>query len=382
MRVAAVHLRRLRLPMQEPFETSFGVETDKDVIIVQLETDSGAVGYAECVAMAAPLYSDETTGTAWHVLTEFFIPYLFRVPQLMDFSSVEDLHQIRRHFAHFKGNQMAKAALEMALWDAFAADTGRPLTDLLGGDKGAIPVGISVGIQPSIDALLKKVEGYLEQGFQRIKVKIKPGYDYHPLSALRREFGDIPLMADANSAYTLAAVDTFQRLDSLGLTMIEQPLAHDDLVDHAALQRQLATPICLDESIHHAEDARKAIELGACRIINLKLGRVGGFGEALAIHQLCQAHGIPLWCGGMLETGIGRLHNIAVTALPGFTLPGDTAPSARYFAEDIVDPPVTFARPGFLAVERLAGVGARVRTDRLEKWTVEEAHLTRQGRAE
>ncbi|MCL6633687.1 MAG: o-succinylbenzoate synthase [Alicyclobacillus herbarius] len=377
MKVKSIHLRRLQLPMQEPFETSFGVEEDKDVILVQLETESGCMGYAECVAMSAPLYSEETTGTAWHILTDFLVPFLFQTPALTDLTRVEDLLQVRHRFARFKRNQMAKAALEMALWDAFAAETNTPLADLLGGDKAAIPVGISVGIQSSTTALLKKVEGYLEQGFQRIKVKIKPGYDLEPLTALRQAFGDIPLMADANSAYTLADVDTFRRLDSLGLMMIEQPLAHDDLFDHATLQQQLATPICLDESIHHAEDARKAIEHGACRIINLKLGRVGGFGEALAIHEVCQAHGVPLWCGGMLETGIGRLHNIAITALPGFTLPGDTAPSARYFAEDLIDPPVVFTRPGFLAVEPLCGVGARVRADRLEKWTVEEAHLTR-----
>jgi O-succinylbenzoate synthase len=373
MRVESIHLRRLRLPMQEPFETSFGVEHDKDVIIVELRTDYGTTGFAECVASAEPLYSEETNGTAWHVITEFLAPVLFS----LEVRDVQDLRQIRTHFARFKRNSMAKAALEMAVWDAFAAHQETPLSQLLGGVKTEIPVGISVGIQPSVDALIKKVGGYLEQGFQRIKVKIKPGYDYAPLSALRREFGDIQLMADANSAYRLSDLEDLRRLDDLDLMMIEQPLAHDDIVDHATLQAQLKTPICLDESIHSADDARKAIELGACRIINLKLGRVGGFGEALAIHDVCQRKGIPLWCGGMLETGIGRLHNIAITALPGFTLPGDTAPSARYFAEDLIDPPVTFVRPGHLAVDPLPGVGGRVRADRLAKWTVQETRITR-----
>jgi O-succinylbenzoate synthase len=267
---------------------------------------------------------------------------------------------------------MAKAAIEMAVWDAYTASTQRPLVDLLGGTRSEIPVGISVGIQPTIRTLLARVEQYLNQGYARIKVKIRPGWDMEPLRAIRQAFGEIPLMADANSAYRLVDAEHLRRLDELGLMMIEQPFAHDDLVDHAALQSQLATPICLDESIRHAEDARKAIQLGACRVINLKLGRVGGFQEAVAIHDLCRAAGVELWCGGMFETGIGRLHNIAITSLPGFTLPGDTAPSRRYFEEDVIDPPVDFNRPGYLAVERLAGVQARVCRERLRRWTVAE----------
>jgi o-succinylbenzoate synthase len=365
MKIKSITLHQLHLPMKEPFETSFGAEEDKEVIIVQVETKDGATGFGECVASPAPLYSEETNGTVWHMLSDFFIPNIMKAP----LDSLDDIKGIRMRLAPFKGNKMAKAALEMALWDAYANETQTPLVDLIGGTRSEIPVGISVGIQSSTEALVKKVEGYLQQGFQRIKVKIKPGCDYEPLKALRDAFGDIPLMADANSAYRLADIDVLKRLDQLGLMMIEQPLANDDIIDHATLQKYLNTPVCLDESIHSLEDARKAVELGACKIINIKVGRVGGFAEAILIHDFCRANGIDVWCGGMLETGIGRLHNIALTALPGFTLPGDTAPSARYFDEDVIDPAVTFSRPGFLAVEPLCGTASRVRIDRIEKWT-------------
>jgi O-succinylbenzoate synthase len=352
--------------MKEPFTTSFGVEEDKDVILVEVTTDAGATGFAECVASTAPLYSEETNGTAWHVMEQFLIPTLFE----LSFESAADLHQVNAAFRPFKGNRMAKAALEMAVWDAWSNQQQVPLYQLLGGDKTAIPVGISVGIQESVPALLKKIDGYLQQGFQRIKVKVKPGWDVEVLQEIRKAFGDIPLMADANSAYRLSDLEHLKRFDEFGLMMVEQPLANDDIIDHATLQKALATPICLDESIHSAEDARKAISIGACRIINLKLGRVGGFSEALAIHDVCREHNIPLWCGGMLETGVGRLHNIAITSLPGFTLPGDTAPSARYFEEDLIDPPVEFSAPGTLAVEPLCGVAGRVKRNLVEQWTV------------
>jgi o-succinylbenzoate synthase len=373
MRIESVTLREIRAKMREPFETSFGVDEDKHVIVVEVLTDNGATGFAECVASTAPLYSEETVETSWSVMKSFLIPALFN----MEFHTVHHLHQVKNQFSPFKRNTMAKAALEMAVWDAWAALTNTPLVNLIGGTKTDIPVGISIGIQPSVDALLRKVAGYLEQGFQRMKVKVKPGWDIEPLRQIRKEFGDIPLMADANSAYRLADIEHLRKFDALGLTMIEQPLAHDDIVDHATLQKHLETSICLDESIHSLEDARKAVELGACKIINIKLGRVGGFSEALAIHDYCLAQQIPVWCGGMLETGIGRLHNIALTALPGFTLPGDTAPSARYFDEDLIQPPVAFERPGFLAVEALCGVASRVQRDRLNQWTVQTATFTR-----
>ncbi len=369
MKIQSITLRRLLTPMREPFTTSFGVEEDKDVILVEVTTDAGATGFAECVASTAPLYSEETNGTAWHVMEQFLIPALFN----LSFDSAADLHQVHAAFRPFKGNRMAKAALEMAVWDAWSNEQQIPLYQLLGGEKTSIPVGISVGIQPSIQALLEKIDGYLQQGFQRIKVKVKPGWDVEVLREIRRAFGDIPLMADANSAYRLSDLEHLKRFDEFGLMMVEQPLAHDDIIDHAVLQKSLSTPVCLDESIHSAEDARKALSIGACKIINLKLGRVGGFSEAVAIHEVCREHNIPLWCGGMLETGVGRLHNIAVTSLPGFTLPGDTAPSARYFEEDLIDPAVEFSAPGTLTVEPLCGVASRVKRQLVDQWTVAKA---------
>jgi o-succinylbenzoate synthase len=366
VRIESVRMRRLQLPMREPFETSFGRELDKDLILVEVTADGGAVGMAECVAMSAPLYSEETTETAWHIIRDF----LAQRAVGCELSDATDLMSVGGQFSAFKGHNMAKAALEMAIWDLYSAYHKIPLSSLLGGVKSEIGVGISVGIQPDIPALLRKIEGYLEEGFQRIKVKIKPGWDIEPLTAIRKTFGAIDLMADANSAYRLTDLHHLQRFDAFGLTMIEQPLAHDDIFEHAKLQQQLQTAICLDESIHDVVHAKLAVELGACRVINLKLGRVGGFAQALQIHDVCREAGIDLWCGGMLETGVGRLHNVAVTALPGFTLPGDTAPSARYFEEDIIDPPVSFAKPGILAVEPLTGVAGRVRMDRVDRWTV------------
>jgi len=374
MKLQNVVLRRLEMAMREPFETSFGVEHDKDVILVQVNTVQGAVGYAECTASTAPLYSEETNATAWHMLNDFLLPTLQTQP--LDIQTVDDLRAASRLLQPFKGNRMAKAAVEMALWDAFANETKTPLHQLLGGTRSEIPVGISVGIQPTIAHLVEKVRGYVGQGYQRIKVKVRPGYDVQPLAALREAFPDIQLMADANSAYRLSDLAHLKQFDAFGLMMIEQPLAHDDIVDHARLQAELQTAICLDESIHSAEDVRKAAALGACRIVNLKVGRVGGFAEAMSIHDACVALDLELWCGGMLETGIGRLHNIALTSKSGFTLPGDTAPSARYFSEDIIAPAVEFSRPGWLAVEDLCGVQQRVDVSRVEKYTV--AQVTRQ----
>lgn len=368
MKIQSVTLQHVCLKMKEPFQTSFGVDEDRDAIIVTVRTEQGGIGYGECVASPEPLYSEETNGTAWHMLRDFFIPTV----QPLEFHSTDDLHQIRLRLLPFKGNKMAKAAIEMAIWDAFANETGHPLVKLLGGTRDEIPVGISVGIQPSVDALVAKVRGYVEQGFKRIKLKVRPGFDFEPLSAVRDAFPDILMMADANSAYRISDMEHLKKWDDLNLMMIEQPLAHDDIVDHARLQSQVKTPVCLDESIHSAEDLRKALELGACKVVNLKVGRVGGFSESLLIHGMCREAGVDLWCGGMEEMGIGRLHNIALTALPGFTLPGDTAPSARYFDEDVIEPPVVFSTPGMLRVEQLPGVASRVRPERLAKWTLEE----------
>ena len=373
MKCERITLHRLRMPLIEPFVASYGAESEKDVIIVEVVATGGAVGYAECAAGRAPLYTEETGGTAWHMLSEFLIPALIE----KTFDQAADLLAIRSTLERFKGNRMAKAAIEMALWDCFAQESGTPLETLLGAKRTEVAVGVSIGVQASTEGLIRKVHSCLEQGYARIKVKIRPGYDLEPLAAIRGAFPDIMLMADANSAYRLADAAHLQRLDAFNLMMIEQPLAFDDLMDHARLQETLATPICLDESIRCAEDVQNAARLGSCRIVNLKVGRVGGFGEALRVHDACLAEGLDLWCGGMLETGIGRLHNIALTALPGFTLPGDTAPSARYFVEDLIDPPVRFARPGWLAVEPLAGVGSRVRKERFERWTVAQKRFDR-----
>lgn len=368
MKIGEFELRRLRLPMKEPFETSFGREEVKEFLLLFARID-GVVGAGECVASAAPLYSYETNDTAWSILENHMIPLLLGA----ELTHPDD---VRTQLAPFRGHNMAKSAIETAVWDAYAKLSDKSLASVLGGVKTEIEVGISVGIQSSIAALLKKIEGYLEQGFKRIKVKVKPGWDVGVLRAIRGEFGDIPLMADANSAYRLEDADTLQRFDEFGLTMIEQPLGYDDIVDHAQLQTRLTTPICLDESIHSTADARKAIDLGACRVINIKIGRVGGLSEARDLQALCLARGVPAWCGGMLESGIGRLANIAVTSLPGFTLPGDTAPSARYFEQDFIEPEVAFTRPGILAVPQKPGIGAEWEMARVERFTVQKERFS------
>ncbi len=367
MKIKRVSIRRLQMRMKEPFETSFGREEDKDFLLVRVETDQ-VEGYGECTASLEPLYSEETTTTAWHMLTSLFVPTILH-------HEVSHPNEIRTRLQHFRRNHMAKAALETAIWDAFAKELGISLTQTLGGEKTEIDVGISVGIQASELHLLQKIEGYLAQGFKRIKVKIRPGWDIEILRAIRKEFPDISLMADANSAYCLQDVEHLAHLDEFGLTMIEQPLAYDDIIDHATLQTRLRTPICLDESIHSIEDARKAIAIGACKVINVKIGRLGGLTEAKELQALCAQSGIPVWCGGMLEAGVGRLTNIALTSLQGFVLPGDTAPSARYFDEDIIDPPVSFVKPGVLSVPSGPGIGARVMEDRVDACTVEHVEL-------
>ncbi|MBX5437761.1 MAG: o-succinylbenzoate synthase [Alicyclobacillaceae bacterium] len=363
-------MRLLRIPLREPFVTSYGAHEYKEAVIVELQTCSGAAGFAECTALAHPLYTEETTTTAWHVIRDFLLPRVWNTV----IEQAADLHQLRDKLAAVRGNRMAKAAVEMACWDAFAQEQGIPLHVLLGGTRQEVETGVSLGIQPDQRTLLEKVERSFEQGYKRVKLKIAPGCDVEPIRAIREALGPVPLMADANSAYALADVERLRELDPFGLLMVEQPLAWDDLIDHAVLQRSLSTPVCLDESIVSAAAARQALDIGACRIVNLKVGRVGGFSEAVAVHDICvrRPSPVPLWCGGMLETGIGRLHNIALASLPGFTLPGDTSPSDRYFAEDLVDPPVTFSRPGVIPVEPVCGVAERVRRDRLERWTVRE----------
>ncbi|GGJ05892.1 o-succinylbenzoate synthase [Alicyclobacillus cellulosilyticus] len=369
MRIVAAVFRRVVVPFQDVFATSYGRQAQKDVAIVELITDEGVSGFGECAAGPAPLYTEETIATAWHMWAEHMLPRLMREA----WHSAADLARVHEVLAPLRGNPMAKAALETAVWDAFAALTGRPLVQLLGGVRTETRSGISIGLQPDIPTLLGKVEQALQQGYARVKVKIQPGWDVEPLAAIRRAFGDISLAADANGAYRLADLEHLRRLDDLGLAMLEQPFAPGDLIHHARLQQAVRTPVCLDESIRDAHDVEQAAAVGACRVVNVKIGRVGGFAEARRVHDACREHGIEVWCGGMMETGIGRLHALALASLPGFTMPGDIGPSDRYFAQDVIDPPVAFARPGVLPIEPVTGVAARVRRDRLEAWTVERA---------
>jgi O-succinylbenzoate synthase len=362
LRVERLVVHELAMPLLAPFETSFGRSEVRRFLLVEAQAD-GLSGWAECCAMDAPLYNEETVGTAWHVIRDYLAPLLLGRP-------FEHPSEVSGWFRAIRRHHMARSALESACWDLYAQAVGQPLYRLLGGSKDRIEVGVSVGIQPTLADLCRTVEGFLAQGYRKVKVKIKPGWDVQVIGELRRVFGDIPLMADANSAYTLADLPTLQALDAYGLMMIEQPLAHDDIIDHAQLQRALRTPLCLDESIHHAEDARRALELGACRIINIKVPRVGGLQAAKAVHDVCRERGAPVWCGGMLESGVGRAHNIAITTLPGFTLPGDTSASSRYWAEDIIEPPVVMDPDGTIAVPQAPGRGYEVVPARVARYRV------------
>ncbi|XEQ91333.1 o-succinylbenzoate synthase [Sporomusa carbonis] len=362
MQLAAITLRAMRMRMKAPFTTSFGTEWDKDFILVEVKDKEGRSGWGEAVAMKEPLYNEETVSTVWIMLKKFLIPLIWRQPP----GHPRDVAGL---FRHIRRNYMAKAAVEGALWDLYAMAENVPLYRALGGERTAIDVGISLGIESSVDRLLANVEKYVAAGYKRIKIKIKPGWDIDVVAAVRQRFPAIQLMADANSAYTLADADRLAALDDYDLMMIEQPLAHDDIIDHAVLQKQVKTPICLDESIHSVEDARKALELDSGRIINIKIGRVGGLTEAKAIHDLCLSRGIPVWCGGMLESGIGRAHNVAITTLAGFTLPGDTAASSRYWEEDLIEPEVT-VQDGVIHVPDRPGIGYVPRRDRIDTYTL------------
>jgi o-succinylbenzoate synthase len=358
-----LELRELNLPLKHPFETSFGRTTNRRVLIVQAIDHNGATGYGECVAMEGPFFSGETIDTAWIIIAKHIAPLLASRDVQAD--------NLFQALSPIRGNPMAKGAVEAAVWDLESRRLNLPLWKHLGGTRTEIACGVSIGIQSSTDELLEVIARELDSGYQRIKIKIKPGQDLKLVQAVRSRYKDIVLSVDANAAYSLDR-DTalMKELDNYNLLMIEQPLAPGDLVDHAKLQRQLKTPLCLDESIASATDARYALELGACRIINIKLGRVGGFSQAREIQALALHREIPVWCGGMLETGIGRAHNIAMSSLPGFTLPGDVSASQRYWSEDIIAPEVVVSPRGTIAVPTGPGFGFRVRTDRMEKLTV------------
>jgi o-succinylbenzoate synthase len=361
VKIERIEVRLLGLPLRRPFQTSFGRTTRKEFLLLAVSA-GGLTGLGECVADVRPDYLPETNQTALHVLRDFLAPAALR----LEIAQPEDIVQA---FAGVRGHEMAKGALEMAVWDLCARLQGRPLYRLLGGRGGAIQAGVSIGLQDDEAALVARVEEALAAGYRRIKIKIEPGRDHALVAAVRARFPQAPLMVDANSAYTLADLPLLRSLDAFGLTMIEQPLAWDDLVDHAALQRQISTPVCLDESIHSVEDVRRALEIGACRVVNVKAGRVGGFAASRAIAALCAARGVPVWCGGMLESGIGRLANVHLQTLPGFTLPGDTSASARYFEEDLVEPAVTVSPEGLIAVPEQPGLGHEVIWPRIERAT-------------
>lgn len=361
MRVRKLTLREIHLRLRAPFETSFGTSDLRRILLVEADVD-GVTGWGECTAGENPFYCYETVETAWHILRDFLWP-MVRGREIGAASEVWDM------LAPVRGHNMAKAALEIALWDAEAKRKNLPLAKLLGGTRAEIPCGVSIGIQPSIADLVAKVEEALAAGYQRIKIKIKPGCDIEPVRALRERLPGIRLMVDANSAYRLEHAPLLKQLDAFYLVMIEQPLGWDDIYSHAQLQRQLDTPICLDECIHDVEHARAAIETGACRIINIKLGRVGGHTPARRIHDLCEEKSVPVWCGGMLESGIGRAHNIAMSSLANFSLPGDVSASRRYWDEDVIRPEVEITPQGTIRIPSAPGIGFEPRLDRIESLT-------------
>jgi o-succinylbenzoate synthase len=350
-----------------PFETSVDRTTVRRIVLVEANVD-GVTGWGECTAGENPFYSPETSDTAWLILRD----YLWFLVRGKEFASAADVWEM---LAFVRGHNMAKAALEAAVWDAEAKQKGVPLSKLIGGTRAEIASGVSIGIKDSLDELVSAVKKELAAGYQRIKIKIKPGKDLEPVQRLRQDFPRIKLMVDANSAYTLNDWPLLKQLEGFYLMMIEQPLGWDDLYSHVAVQKKLDTPICLDECIHTEEQARAAIELGACKIINIKLGRVGGYTVARHIHDLCQQHSIPVWCGGMLESGIGRAHNIALSTLPNFALPGDVTASKRYWEEDIIEPEVTVSPQGTIAVPLGPGIGFEPRLERIEKLTVRKERL-------
>lgn len=361
MRLRKITLREIHLRLLSPFETSFGKSDLRRILLLEADVD-GVTGWGESTAGENPFYSYETVETAWLILRDYLWP-LLKGKEIAAASEVWDL------LVPVRGHNMAKAALETALWDAEAKKKNLPLAKVLGGTRDEIPCGVSIGIQPTTAALIAKVEEALSAGYQRIKIKIKPGRDIEPVRMLRERFPNIRLMADANSAYHLEDAPLLKQLDTFYLIMIEQPLGWDDIFSHAKLQRQMDTPICLDECIHDVEHARAAIEIQACKIINIKLGRVGGHTSARRIHDLCQTNSIPVWCGGMLESGIGRAHNIAMSSLPNFSLPGDVSASRRYWAEDIIDPEVEVTPQGTIRVPSAPGIGYQPRLDRIESLT-------------
>jgi O-succinylbenzoate synthase len=348
------------MPLVAPFETSFGRTTNRECILLEVRSE-GLIGWGECVADRDPGYAYETTGTAWHILRDFLIPSLLG-------EDVIDADELQAKMSKVKGHQMAKAGIEMALWDLLGKRDGKSLQSLLGGGRDRVEVGVSVGLQNSPEKLVEVVEDYLQAGYRRVKLKIKPGHDVDEVQAVRKTFPDLRLQVDANSAYSLKTADALLPLDSMKLLLIEQPLAEDDLWDHRALQTRFDTPICLDESIISPRHARQALEMSACRIINIKQGRVGGISQGVAIHDLCESRNIPVWCGGMLETGVGRAANLALASLPNFTLPGDISATERYYHEDITTERFSLNDDSTIDVPTNPGLGVTINRQALKRY--------------
>ena len=370
--IEAIRLHEIGMELAFPFETSFGRTITRRILLVELESE-GLTAWGECVAGEHPYFSDETVDTAWMMIEGELVPRLLEA----ELTGGGDCPKL---FAQVRGHRMAKAALENAVWDLVAQREGIALAKLLGGTRATIPCGVSIGIQPSSEQLMEKIAGELAAGYQRIKLKCKPGWDAGIFAQVRERWPEIPLSCDANSAYRMKDVDEIARWDRFRLLMIEQPLWYDDFYFHAMLQKRLTTAICLDEAIRNRRDALAAIDMESCRIINIKVGRVGGFSEAIAVHNVAAERGIPVWCGGMLETGIGRAHNIALSSLPNFSLPGDVSASRRYWREDLIEPEVTVGATGEIAVPTGAGRGFAVRRRRLSELTTRSTTVRARSR--
>ncbi len=367
MRIERIDLQVVRLPLVRTFTTSSSTKDAIEHILIRVVDSGGVEGWGECASPSDPYYCPETTGTCWHLLESFLGPAVLG----RDWSSIDELVGF---YGKVKGNRFAKAGLEMACWDLLGRREGKSVASLLGGTRSEVASGVSLGIERDLPALFGLIDRYLDEGYRRIKLKIGPGHDVELVRRVRERYPAVPLQVDANSAYTLKDVDRLKQLDGYGLLLIEQPLAHDDIVDHARLQSALDTPICLDESIHSAEDARKAIDLQACRVINIKVSRVGGLLEAKRVHDLCRARQIPVWCGGMHEFGVGRAANLAIASLPGFTLPGDVSGSDKYYREDLVEPPIQ-AVEGLVAVPTGPGIGPNPVPERVARGVLREMTL-------
>ncbi|MBU1113951.1 MAG: o-succinylbenzoate synthase [Bacteroidetes bacterium] len=362
MLIEKIELRHVKMELITPFETSMGVELDEEHIIIAVYSE-GIIGWGECVAEETPYYSSETVKTAWHILKDFLIPVILN----KNINSIDEVIQL---WNRIRGHRMAKAGLESALWDLFAKSKNISLSKLLGGTKNSIEVGVSIGIQETPQILIDKVKQFLSDGYGRIKIKIAPGRDISYVKALRDELPNIRLQVDANSAYTLGNVNILTAFDSYNLELIEQPLAYDDIYEHSILAKKLKTPLCLDESIHSLGDTKAAVELGSCKIINIKPGRVGGYTESKKIHDYCQSNNIPVWHGGMLESGIGRAGNIALASLPNFILPGDISASKKYYKHDIIDPSFDINKDSTMNVPKGPGIGVEVIQSQLDVITI------------